>query len=348
MAQTPYQTAIGSPSLYIPHTTLHKSNSSDIWLKNITIKLRLPWHMDELLLTNLNLSKKLGLCKSLVGSLQSSVYVNSLKVVGMPFCLIDKCGVLVTGSGSHPQIHNMLYFKKLALFHTCATPRYVIEREDVLRHARLWNGESIVLSVKLLLFQNGNCRTDLTPFCLCFCVPWHGKGLLIRPAKIYFTFQAAGTTEHWPQIVEEQIGRQRQDIGKTHKGRLQDNNCGGISGWQICCAIFVLFSFISTYLDFFIICKSFPVSFLVIPSIHRPGSCRASWSKKPGNGSFYTAPARNTYWRFCMKVFPRNLQVWKVSRHSHRNQMHMDLQHKPSWLFHSFTIAFLLISFSTR
>lgn len=79
-------------------------------------------------------------------------------------------------------------------------------------------------------WQLQNRPHSVTAFCLRFRVPWHGKGLLIRPAKIYFTFQAAGTTEHWPQIVEEQIGRQRQDIGKTYKGRLQDNNCGGISG----------------------------------------------------------------------------------------------------------------------
>ena len=67
-------------------------------------------------------------------------------------------------------------------------------------------------------------------FCLYFCVPLHGKGLLIHAgAKVYFKFQAVGTTEHLPPTVEEQIGRQRQDIGKTHKGRLQDNG-GGISG----------------------------------------------------------------------------------------------------------------------
>ena len=117
-----------------------------------------------------------------------------------------------------------------------------------------------------------------------------------------------------------------------------------------CCAIF---AFISTYLDFFIICKSFPVSSLVIHSIrtmhsiHRPGSCRASWSKKPGNVFFSMAPARNTYWRSCMRVFPRNLQVWKVPRPSHGNQKHMDLQQKPSWFFHSFRIAFLVILLHT-
>ena len=90
----------------------------------------------------------------------------------------------------------------------------------------------MLLGVPLFLFQNGKCRTDLTRFACTFVFLFmvRGcKGLLIHAgAKVYFKFQAVGTTEHLPPTVEEQIGRQRQDIGKTHKGRLQDNG-GGIS-----------------------------------------------------------------------------------------------------------------------